>query len=306
MTDQPENETEDLSIALTSESDGPASAQAEPAPSAAPPSVAAPRLFLSAEAMAAMREHGLTDTSRECGGVMVGQKLEGEKGPVVLVEAVIPAALAQGHHGSLTFTHEAWDHINQVKDQDYADLRIVGWYHTHPGFGIFLSDYDEFIQKNFFDLPWHVAFVLDPHSGDTGAFGWVEGAITRLPNYDVYGVGEAPPPPMTPQPSVAVAPIAPPVRAAASSGWVTVALVLGLLVILSLLTLGEIAALRGQIQSLEIAAPITAPAAAAKAAPATEPAGATTAAPAEAQSEKPTGGETTGGGGATEPGRTGD
>lgn len=149
-----------------------------------------PRLLLSEAAIEAMREHGYTDTSRECGGVMVGQKLEGDRGPVVLVEAVIPGAHTDQHRGSVTFTHDTWEQINRQKDQKYQDLRIVGWYHTHPGFGIFLSEFDRFIQRNFFDLPWNVAFVLDPHSGETGAFGWQEGQISRLGSYEVYGSGK--------------------------------------------------------------------------------------------------------------------
>ena len=47
-------------------------------------------------------------------------------------------------------------------DAEHSEERIVGWYHTHPGFGIFLSGMDLFIQDHFFNLPWQVAFVYDP------------------------------------------------------------------------------------------------------------------------------------------------
>ena len=163
-----------------------------PSPSEAPSTPASfpPRVFLSQTALAAMREHGYTDTSHECGGVMLGEKLEGGRGEVVLVEAVIAGAHTDNRRGSVTFTHETWEQINQEKDQKYSDLRIVGWYHTHPGFGIFLSDYDQFIQANFFNLPWNIAFVLDPLSGESGAFGWVDGKIARLPEYESYAVAD--------------------------------------------------------------------------------------------------------------------
>ena len=52
---------------------------------------------------------------------------------------------------------------------------MIGWYHTHPGFGIFLSDMDVFICDNFFNLPWQVAFVYDPLGGDEGNFVWRAG-----------------------------------------------------------------------------------------------------------------------------------
>jgi hypothetical protein len=57
-------------------------------------------------------------------------------------------------------------------DTTYPDMRILGWYHTHPGHGIFLSDMDLFIHKHFFNLPWHVAFVFDPQNQEEGLFAW--------------------------------------------------------------------------------------------------------------------------------------
>ncbi|HEY3396698.1 MAG TPA: Mov34/MPN/PAD-1 family protein [Armatimonadota bacterium] len=172
MTDQTDHPTEDLPISLA--------ADATPVPGSLPV-----RLVLRPAALEAIRAHGYTDTEHECGGVMLGEKLEGETGALVLVEAVIAGAHNDNRRGSVTFTHETWEQINQEKDQKYSNLRMVGWYHTHPGFGIFLSDYDQFIQRNFFDLPWNVAFVLDPLSGDSGAFGWAEGQIVPLAEYEL-------------------------------------------------------------------------------------------------------------------------
>jgi len=62
----------------------------------------------------------------------------------------------------MTFTPETWVQVNRVKDQRYADAKIVGWYHTHPRFGIFLSDMDKFIHKHHFSQPWTTALVVDP------------------------------------------------------------------------------------------------------------------------------------------------
>jgi proteasome lid subunit RPN8/RPN11 len=236
MTDQPESiPTDDISLPSPSE---------EPSPAVSAP----PRVFLSASALEGIRAHGYTDTAHECGGVMVGSKLDGGDGPVVLVEAVIAGAHTDNRRGSVTFTHETWEHINQEKDQKYSDLRIVGWYHTHPGFGIFLSDYDQFIHANFFNLPWNVAFVLDPLSGESGAFGWVEGKITRLPEYESYAVADEHPPlgaqasqpasdavaEPAPQP-VAFEPPEPPPPARRGVSWSVVVALLGVLLMLGLI-----------------------------------------------------------------------
>jgi hypothetical protein len=50
-------------------------------------------------------------------------------------------------------------------EQDYPKLKIAGWYHTHPGFGVEFSELDVFIQQNFFPSPTHLALVTDPLSG---------------------------------------------------------------------------------------------------------------------------------------------
>src|SRR5206468_2706651 len=77
-----------------------------------------------------------------------------------------------GKAAQVTFTGKTWTHIQEVMDQSYPDMRILGWYHTHPGHGIFLSDMDLFIHKHFFNLPWHLAFVFDPQNQEEGLFAW--------------------------------------------------------------------------------------------------------------------------------------
>jgi hypothetical protein len=48
--------------------------------------------------------------------------------------------------------------------------RLVGWYHSHPGHGVFLSAYDEFIHTQFFPEEGQIAMVIDPQTGDEGVF----------------------------------------------------------------------------------------------------------------------------------------
>src|SRR5207244_1370502 len=61
--------------------------------------------------------------------------------------------------------------------------RIVGWYHSHPDFGIFLSDRDCFIHENFFSGPGQVAYVFDPVRDLEGMFAWQNGKPTPLPHF---------------------------------------------------------------------------------------------------------------------------
>ena len=78
---------------------------------------------------------------------------------------------------SVTYTPESWRYVNDRLDEMFVEdsAVIVGWYHTHPGFGIFLSGMDQFIHRHFFTQIWHVAFVLDPLSRKSGFFCWNRG-----------------------------------------------------------------------------------------------------------------------------------
>jgi proteasome lid subunit RPN8/RPN11 len=115
-----------------------------------------------------VEEHAFSVTDREVGGILVGQLTESG----VRVAGSIPALRARGSQMHVTFTHEVWEDVLSTIDREFAGQQIVGWYHTHPGFGLFLSEYDRFIHENFFSDPRMVALVIDPLAGELGWFGW--------------------------------------------------------------------------------------------------------------------------------------
>jgi proteasome lid subunit RPN8/RPN11 len=143
------------------------------------------RVFLLPEVFDQVVKRGAGAQGVEVGGVLVGQVLQDDAGPYLIVEATVDAAHSLESHAGLTFTHATWDHIHKEMDRLHPQKKVVGWYHTHPGFGIFLSDQDVFIHKSFFDQPFHVALVYDPTSREHGIFGWRDGAPWRLRRYFV-------------------------------------------------------------------------------------------------------------------------
>jgi proteasome lid subunit RPN8/RPN11 len=130
-------------------------------------------------ALDAIHGHGKSITSAEVCGVLVGNVYRDEHGPYLYVAGAIRGDRASGLAAQVTFTAETWAEIQEVMDREHPDERIVGWYHTHPGFGVFLSGMDLFIQDHFFNLPWQVALVYDPISGDEGMFFWKQGKADR-------------------------------------------------------------------------------------------------------------------------------
>ncbi len=132
-------------------------------------------------ALDAIHLHGQTRTDVEVGGVLLGTGYRDAHGPYLLVEHAIAGTAASSRSTNVTFTADTWHQIQTVWDRDFPDKKMVGWYHTHPGFGIFLSGMDVFICDNFFNLPWQIAFVYDPLGGDEGNFVWRDGKPTREP-----------------------------------------------------------------------------------------------------------------------------
>src|SRR5271167_2454722 len=141
----------------------------------------APLLQLSTEVARQIRQHARSNRKTEVCGVLIGTEDSG----ITKIEACIAGESAAQGGAHVTFTQDTWEHIYKVKDRDYPDERILGWYHSHPGFGVFLSDHDTFIHKNFFSAPHQVAWVFDPHSDEEGCFGWHGQRLERLAHVSV-------------------------------------------------------------------------------------------------------------------------
>lgn len=111
-----------------------------------------------------VEEHCFSRVDAEVGGFLIGRIDDSG----TQITAARPALAAQSGQTHLTFTHDAWDEVLPLLETDYPGQSIVGWYHSHPGFGVFLSEYDIFIQENFFGAPGQVALVVDPLAGTYG------------------------------------------------------------------------------------------------------------------------------------------
>ena len=53
-------------------------------------------------------------------------------------------------------------------------LKIVGWYHSHPDLGAFFSSTDRNTQHDFFRLPHQIGLVIDPFRQETACFAGVD------------------------------------------------------------------------------------------------------------------------------------
>ena len=140
--------------------------------------VNASRTFVLQSVINEIKAHGRTSMHQEVCGVLLGN-LCFDGRAYLLVDARIEGKFATHQSGSVTFTSETWDYINNERDSKYPEKKIVGWYHTHPGFGIFLSNMDAFIHNNFFSLKWQPAYVFDPQAETDGFFFAKDGSLNQ-------------------------------------------------------------------------------------------------------------------------------
>jgi proteasome lid subunit RPN8/RPN11 len=142
-------------------------------------------IFLERSAADAIERHSLSDTSVELGGILLGKEcLDPSTGqPFVWITQSLEAKHYASTQASFTYTHESWEEITRQRDRLYPEYDIVGWYHTHPSFGIFLSHHDLFIHQNFFAQPLQVAYVVDPINQSRGFFHWRDGGMAQVTGY---------------------------------------------------------------------------------------------------------------------------
>ena len=114
----------------------------------------------------------------EVGGILLGNVYTEQQRLLIVVEQILEAKHTSAGPAHVMFTGDTWQDI--LRRRATSDLPVVGWYHSHPGFGIFLSPSDEFIQRNFFgNRPWYIALVVDPTTEEWGVFAWEAQQIKR-------------------------------------------------------------------------------------------------------------------------------
>ena len=105
-------------------------------------------------------------------------------------------------------------------DSELAGLAPVGWFHSHTRSGVFLSEHDLELHRQYFAEPWQVALVLRPSLAGTraGFFARDAGGILRdgasFREFDLAPLsGRAlalpDPPPLAPEPARVPAPAVP-------------------------------------------------------------------------------------------------
>lgn len=143
-------------------------------------------IYISQKVYREIHKFAEKKTVNESGGVLVGRIIQAFDKTHIVIEGFIEAQGCEATPTTLTFTHETWNYWHKMIDKKFPSKKIVGWIHTHPNFGIFLSGHDKFIQENFFRADYEVAFVVDPIQNTEGFFFWINGSIERCKGFYLF------------------------------------------------------------------------------------------------------------------------
>jgi proteasome lid subunit RPN8/RPN11 len=81
---------------------------------------------------------------------------------IEVVEAV-PSHNDNATAYSLRMGSEVWAAANRrIVELSQPNLRIIGWFHSHPNLGAFFSATDKATQSAFFNQPYSLGWVIDP------------------------------------------------------------------------------------------------------------------------------------------------
>ncbi len=146
-------------------------------------------IVLSQLALRQISAHSNSNLDYEVGGAILGRAFRSNGQAFVEVRAAIPAVTADHGPVHFTFTADAWSQLHKDRNENYPDLDIVGWFHTHPDLGVFYSSDDVVVHSAAFTLPWHIGMVIDPIRKEAGFFGWKEGVLEAFAGfYEMHDV----------------------------------------------------------------------------------------------------------------------
>jgi 26S proteasome regulatory subunit N11 len=129
-------------------------------------------VYVLREVIDAIVSHCESYAPLEAMGILLGDSFLWKGFEYTLVEKHIPC-LSESTTASVKLSDAGIKNlikiIHEVK-KSTPEILIVGWYHSHPGYGCFLSSVDIETQRRFFSESFHIAIVVDPLKKELGFY----------------------------------------------------------------------------------------------------------------------------------------
>jgi proteasome lid subunit RPN8/RPN11 len=118
--------------------------------------------------------HALASPEAEIAGLLLGEPFTADAAGmlVVHVRTALRFVNAVGYRSRVTVNQGDWADLYEQMRSQYPGALVVGWYHSHPGWGAFFSSNDRCVHKAFFQEPWQIGLVVDPLTAELACFCW--------------------------------------------------------------------------------------------------------------------------------------
>ncbi len=128
-------------------------------------------IFFQQEAVIALQEHLKSSPTQAIFGFLIGDVYRDPETGVLYIVIDKTLKLSQPIYGDKTevVVSRLWDRMQQQLAK--AAGLLLGWYHSHPGQGGYLTPHDVETHEKFFTDPWQVAVLIAAEAGGvTGKF----------------------------------------------------------------------------------------------------------------------------------------
>jgi len=126
------------------------------------------------------------NSKNESGGLLIGHPfvdMNNSNKKFVFVTGHFPTKSADFGPAHFSVSPEELIRGRSEIENKFPGLVVVGWYHSHPGHGVFLSRQDMNIVENIYNSDWHLAYVVDTLKDRDGFF--VGSKAISIENYNV-------------------------------------------------------------------------------------------------------------------------
>ena len=116
---------------------------------------------ISHEALKEITNFSINAMPKEAIGLLSGREIRPKE--LYITKGLF---VTRGEEYSVSFSESDFQVFDRVTSPEFC----VGWWHSHPGFGCFLSHIDIATQNGIFYQPYHVALVVDPLRNEIAFF----------------------------------------------------------------------------------------------------------------------------------------
>lgn len=120
------------------------------------------RIYMEDYAHTYLYQYARSSVNGEKLAVLMGKTMVIDGQNTVFISGVIQARFTEKIKGVETITTQSWKYISEEMEKYFPDLSIVGWMHSRPSFGAFVTSRDEAYHKKVFKNDSQVFFVVDP------------------------------------------------------------------------------------------------------------------------------------------------